>query len=128
MCCLQALGDYRHVDSSTLSPPWCLTVRASGHTFAPESETFHPKVTFDPSSVVFPATTAGRPVHRTVVWRNHGDTPVLFDIAKDSKGYITAVCGWASLSEPTLERCNDFSHVCVWRVLYSACAIGAHQS
>lgn len=83
----QALCDYRNVDSSALSPPWCLTVTATGHTFAPMSETFRPRVTFEPKSVVFPAAIPGRPVHRTVVWRNDGDTPVLFDLSKDTKGY-----------------------------------------
>ncbi len=82
----QGLCDYSHVDTATISPPWCLTVTASGHTFSPGTETFLPQLTFDPRSVVFPATIAGQPVHVTAVMKNKGDTPVLFDIPQDPSG------------------------------------------
>ena len=81
------------MDPTTISPPWCITVRASGHTFAPGTETFLPKLTFDPRNIVFPATTAGQPVYRTAVMRRKGDTPVLFHLPRDPSEYVwVCVC------------------------------------
>lgn len=30
---LQDLCDYSHINSATITPPWCLTLHVSGHTF-----------------------------------------------------------------------------------------------
>ena len=85
---IQAVRDYQHVDANTVHPPWCITVQASGHTFAPGVEAFIPKLTFDTKNLVFPATVPGCPVYRTAVMKNTGDTPLLFDLSQDPTGYI----------------------------------------
>ena len=84
----QALRDYQSTDASMIHPPWCITVQASGHTFAPNSEPFFPKLIFDTKNLLFPATVPGCPVYRTAVLKNTGDTPILFDFSCDPSEYV----------------------------------------
>ena len=86
LLCPQALRDYRLVEPLTITPPWCLTVKASGHTIDPNSEAFLPKVAFDSRNLVFPATLPGEASFRTVIMKNNGDTPTMFDFAGDPTG------------------------------------------
>ena len=48
----KSLRDHRQIDSHTMCPPWCTTVRAVGHTFAPGIEKFLPKVVMDLKNIV----------------------------------------------------------------------------
>ena len=84
----QALCDYQSTDASIIHPPWCITVQASGHTFAPNSEPFFPKLIFDTKNLLFPATVPGCPVYRTAVLKNTGDTPILFNFSCDPSEYV----------------------------------------
>ena len=84
----QALRDYQSTDATTIHPPWCITVQASGHTFASNSEPFFPKLIFDTKNLLFPATVPGCPVYRTAVLKNTGDTPILFDFSRDPSEYV----------------------------------------
>ena len=84
----QALRDYQSTDASIIHPPWCITVQASGHTFAPNTEPFFPKLIFDTKNLLFPATVSGCPVYRTAVLKNTGDTPILFDFSHDPSEYV----------------------------------------
>lgn len=93
----QALRDYQSSDASIIHPPWCITVQASGHTFAPNTEPFFPRLIFDTKNLVFPATVPGCPVYRTVVLKNTGDTPILFDFSHDPSEYV--------LLKPTPRSC-----------------------
>ena len=52
----KSLRDYRQIDGHTMCPPWCTTVRASGHTCAPGVEKFLPKVVMDLKNIVSSAT------------------------------------------------------------------------
>ena len=95
----QALRDYQSSDASIIHPPWCITVQASGHTFAPNTEPFFPRLIFDTNNLVFPATVPGCPVYRTAVLKNTGDTPILFDFSHDPSKYvlhkpIPRSCAW----------------------------------
>ena len=48
----KSLRDHRQVADHSISPPWCLTVRAIGHSFAPSTEVFVPKIAIDSRNMV----------------------------------------------------------------------------
>ncbi|XP_073768570.1 cilia- and flagella-associated protein 65 isoform X2 [Danio rerio] len=72
----KVLKNHRIVEDQTLCPPWCLTVRVTGHSFQPGKEPFVPKFSLQHSQVVFPA--LKRVSYRTVLLQNTGDLPLIF--------------------------------------------------
>lgn len=79
----KSLRDYKLVEDTTHSPPWCLTLNCTGHTFLPNNETFLPRVFLDSCNLVFPAVNAKESTYRTILMQNMGTTPILFDLEKD---------------------------------------------
>ncbi len=71
---------FRLVDERVFTPPLCLSLSASGHTFAPGIEHFLPNAEFSVQSVDFPACRAGTRAFLTVGIKNSGDTPVAYKI------------------------------------------------
>uniref|UniRef100_A0A3Q0SAU0 Si:ch1073-349o24.2 n=1 Tax=Amphilophus citrinellus TaxID=61819 RepID=A0A3Q0SAU0_AMPCI len=57
-------------------PPWCVTVRVTGHSFEPGKEHFIPCCSVKPPHVVFPALSVIS--YRTVLLHNDGDLPLTF--------------------------------------------------
>ncbi len=51
-CHPQVLRDQRNMEDRTLCPPWCLTVRVSGHSFQPGKEHFIPNFSLQHPKVV----------------------------------------------------------------------------
>ncbi|XP_041929012.1 cilia- and flagella-associated protein 65 isoform X1 [Alosa sapidissima] len=72
----KVLRDYRLTEEVTLCPPWCVTVRVSGHSFQPGREPFLPRCSLTSPHVVFPA--LPEVSYRTVLLQNTGDLPLLF--------------------------------------------------
>ena len=82
----KSMRDYRLTEDTTLTPPWCLTVTATGHTFMSNQETFLPRYHLDSPQVVFPAVNATESTYRTVLLSNTGTTPILYDFDRDNTG------------------------------------------
>ncbi|XP_062391076.1 cilia- and flagella-associated protein 65 [Sardina pilchardus] len=72
----KVLRDHRLTEEVTLCPPWCVTVRVSGHSFQPGREPFLPRCSLISPHVVFPA--LPEVSYRTVLLQNTGDLPLLF--------------------------------------------------
>ncbi|XP_052814504.1 cilia- and flagella-associated protein 65-like isoform X2 [Mya arenaria] len=85
----KSLRDYKLVEDSTHSPPWCLTLNCTGHTFMPNNETFLPRYTLDSAQLVFPAVNTKESTYRTLLMTNNGTTPILFDLQKDPSSTYT---------------------------------------
>ena len=82
----KSLRDYRLVEDTTHTPPWCITVTATGNTFLQNHETFLPRCSIDTKKVVFPAVNSKESAYRTVHLTNTGPTPILFDFEKEESG------------------------------------------
>ncbi|KAF4109419.1 cilia- and flagella-associated protein 65 isoform X1 [Onychostoma macrolepis] len=72
----KVLRDHRNVEDRTLCPPWCLTVRVSGHSFQPGKEHFIPNFSLQHPKVVFPA--LRQVAYRSILLQNTGDLPLIF--------------------------------------------------
>ncbi|XP_055071936.2 cilia- and flagella-associated protein 65 [Misgurnus anguillicaudatus] len=72
----KVLRDHRYVDDQTLCPPWCLTVRVSGHSFQPGKEHFTPSFSLQHSEIVFPP--LNKVSYRNILLQNTGDLPLIF--------------------------------------------------
>ena len=79
----QVLSDYTHVDERLVLLPWCLTVDVHGHSF---TRPVLSKFVFSSQCLVFPSTLPGQPAHVTLAMRNEGDTPIMYDFARDESG------------------------------------------
>lgn len=85
----KSMRDYRLVEDSTLCPPWCLSLSATGHTFTLGTETFIPRSQWDTNHLVFPAVTADRASFRTLLLTNTGHNPIHFAFDEDPLGEFT---------------------------------------
>ncbi|KAA0715982.1 Cilia- and flagella-associated protein 65 [Triplophysa tibetana] len=74
----KVLKDNRYVDDHTLCPPWCFTVRVSGHCFQPGKEHFVPSFSLQHSRIVFPA--LKQVSYRNILLKNTGDLPLTFKV------------------------------------------------
>ncbi|KAF0717302.1 Aste57867_2382 [Aphanomyces stellatus] len=77
---------FRLVNPETFTPPWCVVVHASGHTFGSSESQFLSKVTFltaKDSLCPFPPAHLGDSVFQTVSLQNASDTPALFSVVQD---------------------------------------------
>ncbi|XP_078535340.1 cilia- and flagella-associated protein 65 [Lissotriton helveticus] len=80
----KVMRNYRYVEDSTFCPPWCLTIRALGHTFEPSQQHFIPDCVLDSSKVLFPAVSPGSPAHRSLLLQNTGTSPLTFNVDQSS--------------------------------------------
>ncbi|XP_028847047.1 cilia- and flagella-associated protein 65 isoform X2 [Denticeps clupeoides] len=83
------LRDHRQTGDSVLSPPWCVTVRVSGHSFQPGREHFVPRYRLLQPHVVFPAVPLVS--YRTVLLQNTGDLPLLFRLDPQQCPLVTVL-------------------------------------
>ncbi|XP_068428766.1 cilia- and flagella-associated protein 65 isoform X2 [Clinocottus analis] len=74
--CFAFYKDNHQIEDRLLSPPWCVTVRVTGHSFQPGKEHFIPCCTLQPPQVVFPYLRVLS--YRTVLLQNRGDLPLTF--------------------------------------------------
>ncbi|XP_073503479.1 cilia- and flagella-associated protein 65 isoform X2 [Phyllobates terribilis] len=75
--------DYRNVKETTC-PPWCITLRARGHTFAFGEEHFVPRCVLDSPRMLFPPAKPDDHSHRTLLLQNTGPTIMTFVIDENS--------------------------------------------
>ncbi|CAI8043465.1 Cilia- and flagella-associated protein 65 [Geodia barretti] len=75
--------------AAAVTLPWCLSVRAHGHSFTANTHTFMPNLKFETRDLVFPASGPLEPAYRSMTVWNEGDTPVLFELPPDSKQIFT---------------------------------------
>ncbi|CAB1346896.1 unnamed protein product [Coregonus sp. 'balchen'] len=83
----KVLRDHRQVEDRTLWPPWCVTVRVSGHSFQPGREHFIPRFSLRHPQVVFPALSLVS--YRTVLLENTGDLPLVFRLDPEECPSVT---------------------------------------
>ncbi|KAH9101135.1 hypothetical protein Ae201684P_007320 [Aphanomyces euteiches] len=77
---------FRLVNPETFTPPWCVIVHASGHSFSSGESQFLSKVTFATAKeglCPFPPAHLGDSVFQTVSLLNASDTPALFSVVQD---------------------------------------------
>ncbi|XP_064167568.1 cilia- and flagella-associated protein 65 [Anguilla rostrata] len=84
----KVLRDHRLVEEPTLCPPWCVTVRVSGHSFQPGCEHFTPRFSLQRPLVVFPA--LAEVCYRTVLLQNEGDLPLAFRLGSEGTPSVSA--------------------------------------
>lgn len=72
--------DFQIVNEKTLAPPFCLTLKCTGHTFLPKSEPFQPRFLFDREQLVFPSVNVDEMFFRSVSMLNTGDSPIFFRV------------------------------------------------
>ncbi|KAG9470536.1 hypothetical protein GDO78_017428 [Eleutherodactylus coqui] len=80
----KVLRDYRNVKDITICPPWCITLRALGHTFALGQEHFIPRCVLDSPRMVFPPAKQDGRTHRSLLLQNTGCTIMTFVIDQNS--------------------------------------------
>ncbi|OQS03825.1 hypothetical protein THRCLA_03886 [Thraustotheca clavata] len=90
---------FRLVNPETFTPPWCVVVHATGHTFASTDCQFLSKVSYSTAKnglCTFPSAYVGDSVFQTVLLINSSDTPALFSIVQDPSKVFRAKpsCGF----------------------------------
>ncbi|KAM5125300.1 cilia- and flagella-associated protein 65, partial [Mantella aurantiaca] len=94
----KVLRDYRNVKDATICPPWCITLRARGHTFELGQEHFVPRYVLDSPRMVFPPVTPDLHSHCTLLLQNTGSVIMTYitdqkkcpDVrVKPSSGHLT---------------------------------------
>ncbi|XP_061081714.1 cilia- and flagella-associated protein 65 [Conger conger] len=81
------LRDHRLVEEHTVCPPWCVTVRVSGHSFQPGCEHFTPRFSLQRPLVVFPA--LAEVCYRTALLQNVGDLPLAFSLGSEGSPSVS---------------------------------------
>ena len=77
---------YADWSQEEIDPPVCLSVRLSGHSFAPGSQPFIPMIKMSNTKISFPYCSPNECVYQTVQLNNTSDTPVQYNIMQDSTG------------------------------------------
>jgi hypothetical protein len=90
-CSFKSMRTFRLVTEESFALPWCLSLSACGHTFAPGGEHFIPKSLLSHRRLTFPACHAGDAAYQTVSLKNDGDTPMLFSVTQDASGVFTVL-------------------------------------
>ena len=83
---------FRLVHDDSFTPPWCMAIRAFGHTFALGAEQYMSRVSFSlprPSRLNFPPCHVGDCVYQTFEMTNTHDTPAAFNFRQDPAGVFT---------------------------------------
>ncbi|XP_072274117.1 cilia- and flagella-associated protein 65 [Pyxicephalus adspersus] len=76
----KVLRDYRNVKDATVCPPWCITLRARGHTFESGQEHFVPNCVLDSPRIVFPPVRQDVHTCRSLLLQNNGSTIMTYVI------------------------------------------------
>ena len=77
---------YADWSQEEIDPPVCLSVRLSGHSFAPGSQPFIPMIKLSNTKISFPYCSPNECVYQTVQLNNTSDTPVQYSIMQDTTG------------------------------------------
>ncbi|KAJ8383584.1 hypothetical protein AAFF_G00216570 [Aldrovandia affinis] len=83
----KVLRDHWLAEERMLCPPWCVTVRVSGHSFQPGREHFTPCFSLQHPLVVFPA--LAQVCYRTVLLQNVGDLPLTFSLDPEGSPFVS---------------------------------------
>ena len=81
---------YADWSQEEVDPPVCLSVRLSGHSFAPGSQPFIPMIKMSNNRIAFPPCSPNESVYQTVQLNNTSDTPVQYSIMQDTTGTFKA--------------------------------------
>uniref|UniRef100_A0A8C5L8Q8 Cilia and flagella associated protein 65 n=1 Tax=Jaculus jaculus TaxID=51337 RepID=A0A8C5L8Q8_JACJA len=85
----KVLQHYNNVEEDcTLSPSWCLTVRARGHSYCAALEHHIPQYCLD-APKLFPAVSSGSPSYRSLLLVNEGNMLLTFSLSPKSSSDIT---------------------------------------
>lgn len=74
-CSFKSMRTFRLVTEESFALPWCLSLSACGHTFAPGGEHFIPKSLLSHRRLTFPACHAGDAAYQTVSLMHDSNTP-----------------------------------------------------
>ncbi|KAM4697918.1 cilia- and flagella-associated protein 65 [Rhinophrynus dorsalis] len=74
----KVLRDYRNVEDATICPPWCITMRARGHTFELGHEHFVPNCVLDSPRMVFPPVNQNGDTLRSLLLQNTGPSMMTY--------------------------------------------------
>ncbi|XP_075037134.1 cilia- and flagella-associated protein 65 [Mixophyes fleayi] len=80
----KVLRDYRNVKDTTVCPPWCVTLRAVGHTFGISQQHFVPSCVLDSPRTVLPPVKQDGFTHRSLLLQNTGPTVMTYIIDQKS--------------------------------------------
>ena len=72
---------------------WMLDARymCAGHTFVPNHEVFLPKYQLDPLEMAVSVVNLNEATYRTVYFENIGPTPILYELDKDTSGFVIVI-------------------------------------
>ncbi|XP_066544141.1 cilia- and flagella-associated protein 65 isoform X2 [Amia ocellicauda] len=70
--------DHQYMEDSTMCPPWCGTLRVSGHSFQPGHQHFIPRYTLQQPTLVFP--TLNQQACKSILFQNNGELPITFSL------------------------------------------------
>uniref|UniRef100_A0A8C4T5I7 Cilia- and flagella-associated protein 65 n=1 Tax=Erpetoichthys calabaricus TaxID=27687 RepID=A0A8C4T5I7_ERPCA len=71
---------HRLFEDCTLCPPWCLTIRVTGHSFQPGLTHFIPKYTLQSPRMVFLPVFQGETTYQSLLFQNIGDLPITYKL------------------------------------------------
>ncbi|XP_053554126.1 cilia- and flagella-associated protein 65 [Bombina bombina] len=80
----KVLRSYRNVEDATICPPWCITLRARGHTFELGHEHFVPRCVLDTPRAIFPPAEQNGQTQRTLLLQNTGTSILSYTIDQES--------------------------------------------
>ncbi|XP_051787174.1 cilia- and flagella-associated protein 65 isoform X2 [Erpetoichthys calabaricus] len=76
----KVMKDHRLFEDCTLCPPWCLTIRVTGHSFQPGLTHFIPKYTLQSPRMVFLPVFQGETTYQSLLFQNIGDLPITYKL------------------------------------------------
>ncbi|XP_014674657.1 PREDICTED: coiled-coil domain-containing protein 108-like isoform X2 [Priapulus caudatus] len=82
----KSVSNSQPLEGSVVYPPWCLTLGVTGHTFLQRSETFLPRFELLPRHLHLPPVPLGGSAYSTIMLKNMGCAPILYDIRQDTPG------------------------------------------
>lgn len=73
------------MNENSFTPPWFLSITATGNTFSPQIEHFIPRIDMSKlrTNVMFPSCLIGNTVYQNIKIYNEGDTPILFNFKRN---------------------------------------------
>ncbi|KAM4626898.1 cilia- and flagella-associated protein 65 [Discoglossus pictus] len=80
----KVLRDYRNVEDVTLCPPWCITLRAKGHTFEPGHKHFFPSYLLDSPQAIFPPVKENYHTQVTLRLQNTGSLVLTYQMDQET--------------------------------------------
>ena len=83
ICAFKSMRTFRLVSDANFALPWCLTLTASGDSFAVGSEQFIPRGILSHRLLTFPAVHVGDASYQTISIKNDNDTPMHFSCSSE---------------------------------------------